>query len=113
LALVCLRLKSLKFSWQQFKSLDLMVGSSGQYQLLLRLFFTLFYASEPAMLTLFFCQSVSLLNSLGIAMIYRLDLAKAMADTDRTVGERQVVWTLIAMLIAAAVLWLGEVTLVI
>jgi len=47
-----------------------------------------------------------ILNSLGIAMIYRLDLVKALTDTDRAVGQRQVVWTAIAILLATAVLWL-------
>jgi cell division protein FtsW (lipid II flippase) len=47
-----------------------------------------------------------ILNSLGIAMIYRLDLVKAITDTDRAVGQRQVVWTAIAILLATAVLWL-------
>jgi cell division protein FtsW (lipid II flippase) len=45
------------------------------------------------------------LNSLGIVMIYRLDLAKPLADLDRTVGQRQVIWMVIAMVIAAAVLF--------
>jgi cell division protein FtsW (lipid II flippase) len=45
------------------------------------------------------------LNSLGIVMIYRLDLAKPLADLDRTVGQRQVIWMAVAMLIAGAVLW--------
>lgn len=47
-----------------------------------------------------------LLNSLGITMIYRLDLVKAVADPDRTVGERQVIWTVAAILLSATVLWL-------
>lgn len=47
-----------------------------------------------------------LLNSLGIVMIYRLDLAKSIANPDRNVGERQVIWTVIAILIASLVLWL-------
>ena len=47
-----------------------------------------------------------LLNSLGITMIYRLDLVKALEDSDRTVGERQVIWTAVAIVLAAAVLWL-------
>jgi cell division protein FtsW (lipid II flippase) len=47
-----------------------------------------------------------LLNSLGIVMIYRLDLAKSLSDPDKTIGERQVVWTAIAVLLAAVVLWL-------
>jgi len=45
------------------------------------------------------------LNSLGIVMIYRLDLAKPLSDLDRTVAQRQVLWMAIAMVIAAAVLW--------
>lgn len=47
-----------------------------------------------------------ILNSLGIAMIYRLDLVKSLTDTDRAVGQRQVIWTAIAILLATAVLWL-------
>jgi cell division protein FtsW (lipid II flippase) len=47
-----------------------------------------------------------LLNSIGIVMIYRLDLAKSLSDPDRSIGTRQVVWTAIAILLAAAVLWL-------
>ena len=47
-----------------------------------------------------------ILNSLGIAMIYRLDLSKSVNAEDASVGARQVVWTVIAMLIAATVLWL-------
>ena len=47
-----------------------------------------------------------ILNSLGIAMIYRLDLVKSAADADRAVSQRQVVWTVVAILLAAAVLWL-------
>jgi cell division protein FtsW (lipid II flippase) len=47
-----------------------------------------------------------LLNSLGIVMIYRLDLAKSLSDPDRTIGERQVVWTAIAICLATIVLWL-------
>jgi len=47
-----------------------------------------------------------ILNSLGIAMIYRLDLVKSVADADRAVSQRQVVWTVIAILLGAAVLWL-------
>ena len=47
-----------------------------------------------------------LLNSLGIVMIYRLDLAKSLSNPDRNIGERQVVWSLIAICLAALVLWL-------
>jgi len=47
-----------------------------------------------------------ILNSLGIAMIYRLDLVKSAVDADRAVSQRQVVWTVIAILLGAAVLWL-------
>jgi hypothetical protein len=57
--------------------------------------------ADPVLLPIGF-----ILNSLGIAMIYRLDLSKSADATDVTVGERQVVWTVIAMLIAAGVLWL-------
>ncbi len=45
------------------------------------------------------------LNSLGVVVIYRLDLAKSLTDADRTVGSRQVVWMIVAMLLAALVLW--------
>ncbi|NBR25421.1 MAG: FtsW/RodA/SpoVE family cell cycle protein, partial [Micrococcales bacterium] len=45
------------------------------------------------------------LNSLGVVVIYRLDLAKSLTDADRTVGSRQVVWMVVAMLLAALVLW--------
>jgi cell division protein FtsW (lipid II flippase) len=47
-----------------------------------------------------------ILNSLGIAMIYRLDLVKSATDADRAVSQRQVIWTVIAILLGAAVLWL-------
>lgn len=47
-----------------------------------------------------------LLNSLGIVMIYRLDLVKSLSESDRSVGERQVIWTAIAIVLASAVLWL-------
>jgi len=47
-----------------------------------------------------------ILNSLGIAMIYRLDLVKSVADADRAVSQRQVIWTVIAVMLGAAVLWL-------
>ena len=45
------------------------------------------------------------LNSLGVVMIYRLDLAKPLADLDRTVGQRQVIWMSIAMILGALVIW--------
>ena len=47
-----------------------------------------------------------LLNSLGIVMIYRLDLAKATNSADSTLGQRQVIWTVVALLLAALVIWL-------
>jgi cell division protein FtsW (lipid II flippase) len=47
-----------------------------------------------------------ILNSLGVAMIYRLDLAKSATALDKTLGERQVVWTVVAIVLAAIVLWL-------
>jgi cell division protein FtsW (lipid II flippase) len=47
-----------------------------------------------------------LLNSIGIVMIYRLDLAKSISDPDSSTGTRQVVWTAIAVVLAAVVLWL-------
>jgi cell division protein FtsW (lipid II flippase) len=46
-----------------------------------------------------------LINVLGITMIYRLDLVKAVGE-DNTVGSKQAVWTLVAILIAALVLFL-------
>jgi cell division protein FtsW (lipid II flippase) len=39
-------------------------------------------------------------------MIYRLDLVKSAVDADRAVSQRQVIWTVIAILLGAAVLWL-------
>lgn len=47
-----------------------------------------------------------LLNSIGIVMIYRLDLAKSISDPDSSTGTRQVVWTAIAVVLAAVVLCL-------
>ncbi len=46
-----------------------------------------------------------LLNALGIVMIYRLDLVKPNTE-DHTVAQRQVIWMLVAVLIAALVLFL-------
>jgi cell division protein FtsW (lipid II flippase) len=46
-----------------------------------------------------------LLNALGIMMIYRLDLVKA-ATEDNSVAYRQVIWTVVAILISALVLFL-------
>jgi len=46
-----------------------------------------------------------LLNALGIMMIYRLDLVKA-ATEDNSVAYRQVIWTVVAILISAVVLFL-------
>jgi len=46
-----------------------------------------------------------LLNVLGIMMIYRLDLVKS-ANEDNSVAYRQVIWTVVAILIAATVLFL-------
>lgn len=44
------------------------------------------------------------LNGLGIAMIYRLDLASLAAGGGELFAERQVVWTAVAMAAAAAVI---------
>jgi len=46
-----------------------------------------------------------ILNTLGIVMIYRLDLVKS-AELDNTIAQRQVIWMLVAVLIAAIVLFL-------
>jgi len=46
-----------------------------------------------------------LLNALGIMMIYRLDLVKS-AGADNTVAYRQVIWTVVAIVIAGVVLFL-------
>jgi cell division protein FtsW (lipid II flippase) len=46
-----------------------------------------------------------ILNALGIVMIYRLDLGKPQT-VDHTVAERQVIWMLVAVAIAAIVLLL-------
>lgn len=45
------------------------------------------------------------LNTLGIVMIYRLDLAKPLTDLDRTVGQRQVIWMFLAVAIGGLVIW--------
>lgn len=47
-----------------------------------------------------------ILNALGIVMIYRLDLVKPLTDVDNTVAQRQVIWTVFALLVSAAVLFL-------
>lgn len=47
-----------------------------------------------------------LLNALGIVMIYRLDLVKPLTSTDANIGSRQVIWTVVAVLIAAVVVFL-------
>ena len=57
--------------------------------------------ADPLLLPIAF-----LLNSLGIVMIYRLDLVKAIGAVDRTVGERQVIWTVVAIVLGAIVLFL-------
>jgi cell division protein FtsW (lipid II flippase) len=46
---------------------------------------------------------ITVLNGLGIAMIYRLDLAEGYEGWD-SAGTRQIVWTAIAIVIAGAVL---------
>ena len=45
------------------------------------------------------------LNGLGIAEIYRLDLAAVTAHSTQLFGEKQVIWTAIAMAAAFAVIW--------
>lgn len=46
-----------------------------------------------------------LLNGLGIAEIYRLDLAAIAGGGTELFGIKQVIWTAVAMLAAAAVIW--------
>jgi cell division protein FtsW (lipid II flippase) len=46
-----------------------------------------------------------LLNGLGIAEIYRLDLAALANGGTELFGMKQVIWTVIAMVAAAAVIW--------
>ena len=48
--------------------------------------------------------SAVLLNGLGIAMIYRLDLATVAAGGEELFGVKQVIWTVVAMLAASAVI---------
>ena len=48
---------------------------------------------------------VTMLNGLGLSMIYRLDLAKAAAGATDLFAAKQVVWTVVAVLAAAAVLF--------
>ena len=45
------------------------------------------------------------LNGLGIAEIYRLDLASVAAHSTQLFAEKQVIWTTIAMAAAFAVIW--------
>ena len=45
------------------------------------------------------------LNGLGIAEIYRLDLASVAAHSTQLFGFKQVVWTCLAMAAAALVIW--------
>ena len=51
----------------------------------------------------FILPVIFLLNGIGIAMIYRIDLAKKLTGWD-SAGVRQIVWTAMAMIIAGAVL---------
>ena len=51
----------------------------------------------------FILPIATVLNGLGVAMIYRLDLAKGFTGWD-SAGIRQIVWTAIAMTIAIAVI---------
>jgi hypothetical protein len=44
------------------------------------------------------------LNGLGIAMIYRLDLAETAAGGEELFGARQIGWTVVAMAVAALVI---------
>lgn len=48
----------------------------------------------------------TLLNGLGIAMIYRLDLAAQLAGESSSYGQRQVIWTMVAMSAAGLLIWL-------
>jgi cell division protein FtsW (lipid II flippase) len=45
------------------------------------------------------------LNGIGLAMIYRLDLAAQAAGKDRDLASRQLEWTAVAALCAIAVVW--------
>lgn len=47
-----------------------------------------------------------LLNSIGIVMIYRLDLVKPLVGSDNTIGSRQVIWTVVAIAFATVVILL-------
>jgi cell division protein FtsW (lipid II flippase) len=47
----------------------------------------------------------TLLNGLGLAMIYRLDLAKIASGATDLFAFKQVVWTVVAILVAAAVVF--------
>ncbi|MFM8927610.1 MAG: FtsW/RodA/SpoVE family cell cycle protein [Rhodoluna sp.] len=47
-----------------------------------------------------------LLNAIGIVMIYRLDLVKPLNAADASIGFRQVIWTVVAVLIATIVVFL-------
>jgi cell division protein FtsW (lipid II flippase) len=51
----------------------------------------------------FILPVIVLLNGIGIAVIYRIDLAKKLTGWD-SAGVRQIVWTAMAMIIAGAVL---------
>ncbi|MFM6977632.1 MAG: FtsW/RodA/SpoVE family cell cycle protein [Micrococcales bacterium] len=46
-----------------------------------------------------------LLNGLGLAEIYRLDIASQASGGTEMFGIKQVIWTVVAMLAAAAVVW--------
>lgn len=47
-----------------------------------------------------------LLNAIGIVMIYRLDLVKPLNAADASIGFRQVIWTVVAVLIATIMVFL-------
>jgi cell division protein FtsW (lipid II flippase) len=49
--------------------------------------------------------AAALLNGLGLAEIYRLDLAALANGGTELFGVKQVIWTVVAMLAAAAVVW--------
>ena len=75
---------------------SLPVGAATAFHLVLR-----FRASDadPLLLPIGF-----LLNVIGIMMIYRLDLVKASTE-DNAVAYRQVIWTVVAIVIAGGVLF--------
>lgn len=61
-----------------------------------------FKASEADSLIL---PAAVLLNGLGVAEIYRLDLATLAAGGSEVFGVKQVIWTVVAIAAASAVIW--------